>query len=141
MLGFEAVGGIPVAGAPTDSSNGVVQLLGSGTYVLTGYDANITKTGVMQLGSGELAIESGGAQFARQVKFYVGGGGYNIEGFDARIFQSSYFYGDPEIIYVPVEPTNMAATPEPRNMTIAASDATYVADEPGADEEPRLRRT
>ena len=144
MLGFGPLATLPLAGSPLGAGAGAAYVfeLEGGAYTIDGGDAFITKTNVLSALSGTYTIASPDTFVARNRTYDLAGGTYTIVGFDARLFTSSFFYGDPEVFRVTPEVTFMRILPEPRDMVSATGLVESVAtSEQDAAAVPRLRRT
>lgn len=144
MLGFAPLATIPLAGSPLAGSGatGYVWALEGGEYNLAGGALSMTKDNVMQLGAGHYQIQSPGTFIARHRTYELGGGVYTLTGRPAKVFTSSFFYGDPEVFRVTPEVTLMRVLPEPRDMVSTGGVVESVATDDQTDAVvPRLRRT
>lgn len=143
MLGFEPIATMPMAGSPlmTGAAN-ILFVCEGGEYTISGATASLVRSAVLIAGAGGYTIVWPDAFLGRQRDMHLDGGVYQITGQDARIYQSSYFYGDPEIIRVTTEVTSMRIPSEPRDMRSMRGPEDNVVDEDNDTEaEPRLRRT
>ena len=144
MLGFGPLATLPLAGSPLGGGAAVAYVfaLEGGTYTLEGGDASITKTNVLSALGGTYTIESPDTVVARNRTYDLEGGVYAMTGFEARVFTSSFFYGDPEVFRVTPEVTAMRVLPEHRDMVTAYQPTESVATSEQDDAAvPRLRRT
>lgn len=144
MLGFNPLATSPLAGSPLGAGSSVVYVfaLDGGTYTIDGIDTVITKTNVLFALGGTYTIESLDTSIARNRTYDLEGGVYAMTGFEARVFTSSFFYGDPEVFRVTPEVTAMRVLPEHRDMVTTYQPAESVATSEQDDAVvPRLRRT
>jgi hypothetical protein len=144
MLGFDSLATIPLAGSPLSagSATGYVWSIDGGEYTLVAGQEGVSKTNVLSMDGGIYSIESLDTFLLRNRSYDLGGGVYTLIGVDARVFTSSFFYGDPEVFRVTPEVTLMRVLPEPRDMVTSGHDAEIVAVSDQSDAVvPRLRRT
>lgn len=144
MLGFDAMATIPLAGSPLSSGAavGYIWSLDAGVYTLAADPLVMTKTNVMPLDGGVYTLVGDGTFIARHRTYDFDGGVYTLLGGEARLFTSSFFYGDPEVFRVTPEVTFMRVLPEPLDMAAAAKPLEAIAvDDNDNTLEPRLRRT
>lgn len=144
MLGFDAMATIPLAGSPISSgaSVGYVWSLDGGVYSLEGGLGSMVKTNVLSLIEGVYTIESLDTFVARNRTYDFEGGVYTLLGGEARVFTSSFFYGDPEVFRVTPEVTSVRVLPDHRDMAVPANPPEAMSTDDNEDAlEPRLRRT
>lgn len=106
MLGLGAVVEITPAGSPLDSRI-YVFLLDSGQYGITGSDVLFSADRSFDLDSGAYLVTGSVVGIGKQLSFEVLPGSYQITGYDTRIYQSSFWIGDPEQIRVTPEVTSI----------------------------------
>lgn len=142
MLGFGPLASITPAGTPLSQHADYVMNVESGVYNILGTDVDVLLGRAFAVESGQYDIFGTDVSVVHAAVLIPETGLFTIFGTDVRIFQSAFFYGDVEMIWVPPEVRTMALAPEPRNMHIEGKpEPELVGDEPGMRAPPRLRRT
>ena len=141
MFMFGAITEITPAGSPRLQRHDYVALLDYGTYELFGQDYETLRTLQLWAETGVYVLDFGGTHIAQSFYLNPESGIYEIRVGDADLYQSSYFYGDPEMIRIPAEVTSMHIEAEPRTMTLKGKTTPILADEKDMTAPPRLRRT
>lgn len=143
MLGFGPLASITPAGAPLLQHQDYVLTVDSGVYNIVGSDVTMLLSKAFAVESGIYTIIGSDVPMTHKVVLIPESGIYTIFGTDVRVYQTAFFYGDVEMIWVPPEVRTMALAPEPRDMHVQADDhePELVGDEPGMKLPPRLRRT
>lgn len=111
MLGFEPIAGMTPAGSPLGGPTGLLFICDGGLYEIAGGTAIIARDAVLSADGGQYQVNGGTSIVARHRNFRADGGQYSVHGGSVRIYQSSFFYGDPEILRVPAEVRVMRKLP------------------------------
>jgi len=142
MFQFGAITEITPAGSPPLQRHDFVALLDYGVYTLFGQDVTAIRTHQLWAEGGVYLLDFSGTNIAQSFYLDLEAGVYRVLVGNARLYQSSYFYGDPEMIRVPAEVTDMRMLAEPRTMFVRAkSPEPFIEDDPDLALPPRLRRT
>jgi len=115
-------------------------VIGQGAYAVAGQIANVTHQWQLVSAVGSYAITPGTLRFVHGYQFISITATYQYTGYAARLYESSFFYVDNEIIYVPWSQSSIMISEENRTITILPAYPTEeLAEYRTETAEPRLR--
>lgn len=112
----------------------------SGVVTLQGNDARLATTRQLCADPAQYSLSGNVAILAHYRMLNTGSGDYNIAGATPRLYQSSFFYNDTEIVYVPQEIQDVQLVFEERTVFVPAGPtAERLAEYRESSGEARLR--
>lgn len=115
-------------------------VIGQGAYAVVGQIASVTHQWQLVGAVGSYAITPGTSNLVHGYNFFSVTATYQYTGYSARLYESSFFYVDNEIIYVPWSQSSIMVSEENRTIALLPTYPTEeLAEYRTETAEPRLR--